>query len=150
MLELLWVAPEHLPHTTFIGHPKSQKGDVYSFSIILEEIVGRGGPYEAAKQVTDIPGNLINLRTFLKCLFTLSISSHATLFLAIISRIIAHEVPPFRPSIGSHDCPPDLLELMEKCWADNPDDRPTFCTIRSMVRDIMKYVSSSVLISIKI
>lgn len=121
-----------MPNTTFIGNPKSQKGDVYSFSIILEEIVVRGGPYEAAKQVAEIPGNLIHLNFFMFALFM------SSFLLAIIKRIIAHEDPPFRPSIGSHDCPPDLLELMEKCWADNPDDRPTFCTIRSMVRDIMK------------
>lgn len=110
--ELLWVAPELLPHMTFIGSPRSQKGDVYSFAIILEEIVVRGGPYESARQVTDPP--------------------------AIIKRVLAQEKPPFRPCLAGHDYPPDLLELMEKCWADNPDERPTFSSIRSTIRDIMK------------
>lgn len=112
ILELLWVAPELLHHTTFIGNPKTQKGDVYSFAIILEEIVVRGGPYEVARQMNDVP--------------------------AIVARIAAHESPAFRPFIGQHDCPPDLAELMEKCWAEDPDERPMFSSIRSMVRDIMK------------
>lgn len=47
--ELLWVAPELLPLTVMPGSVATQKGDVYSFAIILEEIVVRGGPYETVK-----------------------------------------------------------------------------------------------------
>lgn len=58
--------------------------------------------------------------------------------IAILERVEAHETTPFRPFVGQRDCPPDVLELMEKCWADNPDDRPLFATIRGTVRQIMK------------
>lgn len=51
----------------------------------------------------------------------------------------AHEPTPFRPFVGQRDCPPDVLDLMEKCWADNPEDRPAFVTIRSTMRGIMKF-----------
>lgn len=57
--ELLWVAPELLPLTIIPGTPATQKGDVYSFAIILEEIVVRGGPYETARQFLDAKGALI-------------------------------------------------------------------------------------------
>ena len=40
--DLLWTAPEHLRSTEEKG---SQKGDVYSFAIILQEIILRTGPY---------------------------------------------------------------------------------------------------------
>lgn len=61
------------------------------------------------------------------------------MFSAILERVEAHEATPFRPFIGQRDCPPDVLDLMEKCWADNPEDRPAFVTIRSTMRGIMKY-----------
>lgn len=48
--ELLWIAPELLPLTVMPGSVATQKGDVYSFAIILEEIVVRGGPYQVAKE----------------------------------------------------------------------------------------------------
>lgn len=112
-IELLWVAPELLPVTIVPGTPATQKGDVYSFAIILEEIVIRGGPYEAARQFLDVQ--------------------------AILERVAAHETAPFRPFVGQRDCPPDVLDLMEKCWADNPDERPPFSTIRTSVHHIMKY-----------
>lgn len=45
ILELLWTAPEHLRNPDgIIGY--SQKGDVYSFGIILQEIILRAAPYE--------------------------------------------------------------------------------------------------------
>lgn len=57
----------------------------------------------------------------------------------ILDRVAAHETTPFRPYIcETANCPPDLLELMGKCWADNPDERLPFSTIRTMVRHIMK------------
>ncbi|XP_050326322.1 atrial natriuretic peptide receptor 1 [Bactrocera neohumeralis] len=110
--KFLWIAPELLPLTVLPGNPATQKGDVYSFAIILEEIVVRGGPYEMIRQFMDVQN--------------------------ILNRVEAHESPPFRPFVGQLDCPPDVLDLMEKCWADNPEDRPAFATIRSTVRLIMK------------
>lgn len=92
--------------------PASQKGDVYSFAIILEEIVVRGGPFETARQYMDVQ--------------------------SILKKVESHENPPFRPLIGERECPSDILDLMEKSWLDNPDERPTFANIRTTVRLIMK------------
>lgn len=55
-VEMLWVAPELLPLTVIPGSPATQKGDVYSFGIILEEIILRGGPFQAARQFLDPQG----------------------------------------------------------------------------------------------
>lgn len=53
---MLWVAPELLPLTVIPGTPATQKGDVYSFAIILEEIIVRGGPFSAARQFLEPQG----------------------------------------------------------------------------------------------
>ncbi|KAJ9597975.1 hypothetical protein L9F63_011176, partial [Diploptera punctata] len=110
--KLLWVAPELIPSTVIPGSPATQKGDVYSFAIILEEIVVRGGPFEAARQFLEPQ--------------------------EIITRVAAREAPAFRPVVGNRDCPDELAELMERCWVDSPDERPTFESIRSIIRLIRK------------
>ncbi|EFN64674.1 Atrial natriuretic peptide receptor A [Camponotus floridanus] len=110
--KLLWIAPELLPLTVTPGSAATQKGDVYSFAIILEEIVVRGGPYEVA-------------RTFMTTQ-------------EIVSRVSASENPPLRPEVTPKDCPPDILSLMERCWHEVPDERPSFHTIRGTIRGIMK------------
>jgi serine/threonine protein kinase len=50
--ELLWTAPEHLVSTTEING-YSQKGDVYSFGIILQELIMRMEPFEENHMDTD-------------------------------------------------------------------------------------------------
>ncbi|XP_071625665.1 atrial natriuretic peptide receptor 1 isoform X2 [Temnothorax longispinosus] len=110
--KLLWIAPELLPLTVTPGSAATQKGDVYSFAIILEEIVVRGGPYEVA-------------RTFMTAQ-------------EIVTRVSASENPPLRPEVTPKDCPPDILSLMERCWTEVPDERPSFHAIRGTIRGIMK------------
>ncbi|XP_043512198.1 atrial natriuretic peptide receptor 1 isoform X1 [Frieseomelitta varia] len=110
--KLLWIAPELLPLTVTPGSAATQKGDVYSFAIILEEIVIRGGPYESVKSFMTSQ--------------------------EIVGRVAASEMPPFRPEVTPKDCPPDILSLMEKCWNEIPEERPTFHAIRETIRSIMK------------
>lgn len=44
VLDLLWTAPELLRSTKL--STGTQKGDVYSFAIILQEIILRGPPFD--------------------------------------------------------------------------------------------------------
>ncbi|XP_017778090.1 PREDICTED: atrial natriuretic peptide receptor 1-like, partial [Nicrophorus vespilloides] len=111
-MKLLWVAPELLPNTVIVGTPATQKGDVYSFAIILEEIILRAGPFFAAMQCVDVH--------------------------EILKRVVARATPPFRPTVDDTNCSDGLIYLMESCWEDNPNHRPTFDVIRGAFRSIMK------------
>lgn len=33
------------------------------------------------------------------------------------------------------NCPEDLYVIMKECWTDNPEDRPTFEYLRSVLED---------------
>jgi len=50
-----------------------------------------------------------------------------------------HQEPPFRPSIDDHHADETLVQLMTKCWSENPVERPDFSTIRKQVRLLNKY-----------
>lgn len=64
---------------------------------------------------------------------------YAWLCAEVVARVRARESPPLRPVVSAgRDCPEALLDLMERCWADASDDRPSFENIRSEVRRIMK------------
>ncbi|KAL3858493.1 hypothetical protein ACJMK2_013081, partial [Sinanodonta woodiana] len=115
---LLWTAPELLrmekrpPHGT-------QSGDVYSFGIILHEIVYRMGVFPRENMIArDIIGRVKNGETIL-C----------------------------RPDtcIDVQDLNPANVMLMELCWSEHPSDRPTFATINSYMRSKFKDVSRNIL-----
>ncbi|CAG5029889.1 unnamed protein product [Parnassius apollo] len=111
--KLLWTAPELVPGSLYPGAVASLKGDVYSFGIILEEIVRRAGPFHH---------------------YTPTIS-----YKDIVTRVCARESPPFRPLVGVNEvgaasgggAAAELLELAEKCWSEMPDDRPSFDAINT-------------------
>ncbi|KAM4700225.1 tyrosine-protein kinase Lck [Discoglossus pictus] len=91
-----WTAPEAISYGTF-----TVKSDVWSFGILLSEIVTYGRiPY---------PG-MTNPE--------------------VIERL-EHGYRMPQPE----NCPPELYELMLRCWKDRPEERPTFEFLRSMLED---------------
>ena len=100
LIDLLFAtAPEHL-RERFPTKSGSQKGDVYSFAIILQEIICRTGPWE------NLP------------------SSHKHLLNEpeeLLDRIKAGTVPPFRPEIQAEDVEaPEILPILSLSWCENP------------------------------
>ncbi|KAH8388462.1 hypothetical protein KR093_007256 [Drosophila rubida] len=110
--ELLWTAPELLrtmkthqqQHHHHHQHGRiqmgTQPGDVYSFGIIMQEVVVRGEPY---------------------CMLSLSPDD-------IIAKI--KKPPPLiRPSVSKGAAPPEAINIMRQCWAEQPDMRPDFNSV---------------------
>ncbi|XP_055635291.1 uncharacterized protein LOC129775073 isoform X2 [Toxorhynchites rutilus septentrionalis] len=105
--DLLWTAPEALRDN--INYPKggTQAADVYSFGIIMQEVVVRGEPY---------------------CMMSLPPEE-------IIAKI--RKPPPLiRPSVSKGAAPPEAINIMRQCWAENPEMRPDFITICDLFKEL--------------
>ncbi|XP_030680337.1 atrial natriuretic peptide receptor 1 isoform X1 [Nomascus leucogenys] len=114
----LWTAPELLR----MASPPvrgSQAGDVYSFGIILQEIALRSGVFH-------VEG--------------LDLSPKE-----IIERVTRGEQPPFRPSLALQSHLEELGLLMQRCWAEDPQERPPFQQIRLTLRKFNRENSSNIL-----
>lgn len=112
---LLWTAPELLrdPNRDPNG---TQKGDVYSFGIIVQEIVSRQGPFYIADDEKS-PKEIIKLVT---------------------NRTDPYS-PPFRPTVEPDEASyEDVNNFMVKCWAEDPADRPEFSMLKATIRKINK------------
>ncbi|UYV69612.1 NPR1 [Cordylochernes scorpioides] len=116
---LLWTAPEHLRS----AHPLegSQKGDVYSFGIILQEIVTRSGPFDLGTRRNGVTQE------------------------EVVARVRVGSTPPYRPEVCWHEaeCPSDLEEMATQCWDENPALRPSFTTLRHRVKAVIKTMGCS-------
>ncbi|CAF3047524.1 unnamed protein product [Rotaria sp. Silwood2] len=108
-LPLLWSSPEVIrdPHTPIQG---SQKGDVYSFSIILHEIIYRRGVF-ATNETGVTPKEIFH-----------SIKS-------------GNEIRP--PFLGDNTLY-EIGYLMKRCWQENPNDRPDFTSILNTIKKLSK------------
>ncbi|XP_014674537.1 PREDICTED: atrial natriuretic peptide receptor 2-like [Priapulus caudatus] len=125
-----WTAPEIL-RENFPPPRGTQRGDVYSFAIILYELVFRCPPYNF-DEITPRDA---------------------------ISRIRNGEAKPFRPTLTDMTLADELnhriLSLLRTCWDEIPDGRPTFTQIRKELRHmagdtlviIIAVVASSVFIA---
>ena len=115
--DLLWCAPEHLRDELPLRRG-SQKGDVYSFAIIMQEIITRSSPFE-------------NLDKY---------SRHFLPPEEILFRVKLGSNPPFRPDVTPEDCPKELLSLMKLCWNESPALRPSFSIVKQLMKKYTKYV----------
>uniref|UniRef100_F6VZR7 Guanylate cyclase n=1 Tax=Monodelphis domestica TaxID=13616 RepID=F6VZR7_MONDO len=94
----LWTAPELLRMASPPAQG-TQAGDIYSFGIILQEIALRRGVFH-------VEGMDLSPKE-------------------IIERVVRGEQPPFRPSLALHCHLEELGQLMQKCWAEDPQDHLT-------------------------
>ncbi|KAI0240857.1 Atrial natriuretic peptide receptor 1 [Lamellibrachia satsuma] len=104
--KLLWRAPELLRQSKHASG--TQAGDVYGFSIILQELIVWGEPYD-------------------KELVTMQFDD-------IVTAVRAGSTPPFRPTVPDDACALPLREMMEMCWMEDELHRPDFTTIRRLYR----------------
>ncbi|CAD5113975.1 DgyrCDS3138 [Dimorphilus gyrociliatus] len=95
----LWTAPEIL---RMIPMPikGTQKGDIYSFAIILQELYYGCSPFRSNCDSIQVPKDLVG-------------------------RVRNGETPPFRP-ICPHDPKIDvnIINLIKDCWSEEPASRP--------------------------
>lgn len=131
-LDMFWKAPELLktPSASISG---TQSGDVYAFAIILYEIIGRRGPFGTCR--LEPKGN--NKQTAFS-----DYKSYNNFFSSeIIDRVKSYPNfgEPFRPDLetlreSEAGCPDYVASCIEDCWAENPEHRPEFLTIRSRLK----------------
>uniref|UniRef100_A0A3B3UU11 guanylate cyclase n=1 Tax=Poecilia latipinna TaxID=48699 RepID=A0A3B3UU11_9TELE len=109
-LDLYWTAPELLRQ---IGLPcnGTPKGDIYSFAIIMWELMynSKGGPYQDIN--LDPKEIIMQLRT-------------------------PFRGEPLRPVLCEQLCDEKVNALLKACWSENPDHRPPFGSIRRRLKDI--------------
>ncbi|OQV12261.1 Atrial natriuretic peptide receptor 1 [Hypsibius exemplaris] len=115
---LLWRAPELLRQVMPVEG--TQKGDVYSFAIILQQLILRSGPFE-------LPNDPLELSNR-----------------ELLQEVIAANIPPVRPRVPRASCSNELYDLMERCWEEVPVERPTFPKIKERLKKVIGDVGDNI------
>ncbi|KAL0132012.1 hypothetical protein PUN28_000049 [Cardiocondyla obscurior] len=116
----LWTAPELLRMERQLPEG-TQKGDVYSFAIIVHEIVVRQGPFYLGDNNELSPKE-------------------------IVEGVRRGGGSPLRPAIDETSVEEEVATLMRRCWAQDAADRPDFPALKQTIRKINKdYESSNIL-----
>ncbi|XP_077991656.1 speract receptor-like [Glandiceps talaboti] len=116
---LLWRAPEHLRQGQQMPEAGSQKGDVYSFAIILQEIYSRAQPYHLNIEEPE----------------------------EIVQKLIAGLEPPFRPDLSdvNEEAPECVLKAIRICWDEDPERRPDFPQIGEQLQPLHEGLKPNIL-----
>ncbi|EDV94937.1 GH13987 [Drosophila grimshawi] len=114
----LWTAPELLRLEHQRAPEGTQKGDVYSFGIIVHEITTRQGPFYLGRCALEkTPQEIVEL-----------VKSHKP-----------SQNKPFRPELEpGGDIKADVIGIIRRCWAEDPLERPDFNTLKCMIRKFNK------------
>ncbi|KAK9736393.1 Protein tyrosine and serine/threonine kinase [Popillia japonica] len=86
----------------------TQKGDVYSFGIVLYEILGRSGPWGLTDKT---PAE-------------------------IIFEVKKDQAVPFRPPLEVLDVQDYVIRCIKSCWHEEPDQRPDIRFVRVILKEM--------------
>ncbi|OQV15545.1 Atrial natriuretic peptide receptor 1 [Hypsibius exemplaris] len=108
---LLWRAPE-LMHRPMIpqGTPK---GDVFSFAILVQQIILVKPPFGTHAASWSMTNSVIK---------------------DVVLEVKKGAMPPLRPRVPRLGCPGFLHDLMDQCWHEDPEQRPTFIRVQDQLR----------------
>ncbi|XP_053703001.1 retinal guanylyl cyclase 1 [Synchiropus splendidus] len=105
---LLWTAPELL-RSSSLRRRGTFAGDIYSFSIIVQEVISRSSPF----CMLDMPAK------------------------EIVSKV--KDPPPLcRPVVSVDEAPLDVIQVMRQSWSEEPEKRPTFEDVFRQFKSITK------------
>ncbi|XP_041371524.1 atrial natriuretic peptide receptor 1-like [Gigantopelta aegis] len=119
----LWTAPEILRNQALL-RKGTQKGDVYAYSIVLQEILMRSLPF----------GGVLKARGDDKKMER------------ILDRVKNVEIPPYRPQVQHTNKEEGLLaDVMRMCWDEVPTSRPSFESIIHLLSKLNKGRKTNIL-----
>ncbi|GAV02882.1 hypothetical protein RvY_13389-2 [Ramazzottius varieornatus] len=119
---LQWRTPELL--RTTMSANGTQRADIYSFSILMQQIILRSSPFCQA--------NVHDQRTRQETK-------------ELLSEVAKGIVPPTRPPVSRSACSPELYQLMEDCWSEAPLERPSAAKVRTTLKKISGRSSDNVI-----
>ncbi|GAV08190.1 hypothetical protein RvY_17920 [Ramazzottius varieornatus] len=118
----LWRAPEHLRER--MPPSGSQKGDIYSFAIIVQQILLQSDPFKMGK---------------------LSENRSSVPVRDIVMEVKRGSTPPLRPPLPASVTAPEMRDLLEECWQEDPSLRPSFAMFKaSMLQMLVRNKISTV------
>ena len=121
------MSPEHI-RTSIIKNDvatvitSSAAGDVYSFGIIMQEVILRGPPF-CMLDLTPQGWILIIDKTDFCEIFCLEIIAK-----------IKKPPPLLRPSVSKQVAPPEYINSMKQCWAEQAETRPSFNDLAQSIK----------------
>jgi guanylate cyclase 2F len=123
------MAPEHI-RTAVIKDDvatlmtSSAAGDVYSFGIIMQEVILRGAPFcmlDLSPQGEKSPTSFCFYLGFV--FFPIEIIAK-----------IKKPPPLLRPSVSKQVAPPEYINSMKQCWAEQAETRPSFNDLAQSIK----------------
>ena len=113
----------------------TQKGDVFSFGIIMQEILYRQGVFYLSVEDRDLNfGHEQKMERF--------VTPHDSLFLEQpklkYKDIFERSRFGLRPSLERDICSKEIIDLLKRCWSVSITERPDFNTIKDTMRKTTK------------
>ncbi|XP_041377423.1 uncharacterized protein LOC121389840 [Gigantopelta aegis] len=128
---LFWTSPELLRKGSCLSeiHRGTKEGDVYSFGIILSEVITHEKPFAFERSVVK-DSDIINL------VMNLNFPQNKNA-ITVLRGLDVDVTDVFRPSIDKTSMPeriqPRMMSLLENAWNQDPKKRPTF---KNLLREL--------------
>ncbi|KPM05547.1 guanylate cyclase-like protein 3 [Sarcoptes scabiei] len=145
---LLWMAPEQLRHlskdlSVFGEKPDERKIDVYSFAMTCYEIITQRIPFD---EILNLDEDIENVLDLIKYGTDRSLprpfewnDEHQRIW----NEMNASDCTKLRPKLCNHlrmkSKYREIFKLIEFCWSENPDSRPSFDLIEKQFKELLYF-----------